>query len=64
MRGALDQLPLDRVHDSFKAVLSSQLLIDVMEMIPQGLGADGESVFDFFTFLALCEHGQNVFLLF
>ena len=64
MRGALDQLPLDRVHDSFKAVVSSQLLIDVMEMIAQGLGTDVESVFDFFAFLALCKHAQNVFLLF
>ena len=36
----LNQLALDGIHDGFEPVVSSQLLIDVMQVVPQRLTGD------------------------
>ena len=59
-----DQLSLNGVHHRFQTIVSAQFLIDVMEMIAKGLGADVESVRDLLAFFALGEQAENVFLLF
>jgi hypothetical protein len=42
----LDQLPSNGVKDGFEPVMRAELLIDVVEMISQRLGADVQLVHD------------------
>src|ERR1019366_7508136 len=58
-----DEFPLDSVHDRFQTVVGSQLLVDVMKVIPQGLRTDAENVSNLITILALCEPTEDVFFL-
>lgn len=48
-----DELPLNGIHDRFQTIMSSQLLINVMEVIPKSLRADTENVSDVFTVFTL-----------
>lgn len=50
-----NQLPLKGIHYGFQAVVSSQLLIDVMKMVAHGLGADLQGASDILRILAFSE---------
>ena len=54
-----DEFPLDRVHDRFQAIVSSQLLVDVMEVIAEGLRADAENA-GHFIHRGFCQHENRV----
>jgi hypothetical protein len=58
-----DEFPLDSVHDRFQTIVGSQLLVDVMKVIPEGLRTDAENVSNLITILALCEPTEDVFFL-
>src|ERR1035437_328201 len=60
---ASEQFSLDGIHDRFQTIVSSQLLVDVMEVIPESLRADVENVSNLITILALCEPAEDVFFL-
>jgi hypothetical protein len=51
----LDQLPLDRIHDSFQPIVGPELLIDVVQVITEGLQADVKRFRDLGGILALGE---------
>ena len=59
-----DEFPLDSVHDRFQAIVGSQFLVDVMEVIAEGLRADAENASNLITILALCEPSEDMFFLF
>src|SRR5437667_8481978 len=60
----LDQLPPNGVNDGLEPVMRAQLLIDVVEVIPQRLGADVQIVHDVRGALAFGEASQYpVFLV-
>jgi len=40
VRGLSDELPLDRIHYCFQAVVSAQFLVDMVKVIAEGLWAD------------------------
>ena len=40
VRGLLDELPLDGIHDCFQAVVGAELLVDMVKMIAEGLRAN------------------------
>src|SRR6185437_5860649 len=53
---SLDQFPLHRIHHGFQTVVRPELLIDVMEMVSQGLRADSEFLRNFGRIATRSEH--------
>lgn len=51
----LDQFSLDCVHYGFKAIVGAQLLINVVQVVAQGLLADVEGFCDLRLVLAFCK---------
>ncbi len=40
VRGLLDELSLDRIHDGFQSVVGAEFLVDMVKMIAEGLRAN------------------------
>lgn len=59
----LNQFSMDCVHDRFQTVMCSQFLIDVVQMISQGLQADIKRFRNICGTLPFGEPAKNVFLL-
>jgi hypothetical protein len=63
VRGLSDQLPLDRVHYCFQAVVGAEFLIDVVKVITESLRANSQSVGNIIAILAFGEQAQDMLLL-
>ena len=63
VRGLSEELPLDRIHDSFQAVVGAEFLVDVVKVIAEGLRADTQSVAYLIAILAFGEQAQDMLLL-
>ena len=61
--GLLDELPLDRIHDCFQAIVGAEFLVDVVKVIAEGLRADTQSAGDLIAILAFGEQAQNMLFL-
>ena len=59
----LNQLSMDCMHNGFQTVMCAQLLIDVMQVVPQSLQADIERFRNICGTLPFGEPAKNVFLL-
>lgn len=51
-----DQMALDGVRHRLKPIMSSEFLIDVVEMIAQRLRADTQRLGDTWSILSCCKH--------
>jgi len=51
-----DQMALSGVRNRLKPIMSSEFLIDVVEMIAQCLRADAEPLGDMWSILSCCKH--------
>ena len=63
VRGLSDELPLDRIHDCFQAVVGAEFLVDVVKVIAEGLRADTQSAAYLIAILAFGEQAQDMLLL-
>jgi hypothetical protein len=63
VRGLSDQLPLDRIHYCFQAVVGAEFLVDVVKVIAKGLRANAQGVGNIITILAFGEQAQDMLLL-
>ena len=61
--GLLDELPLDRIHYCFQAVVGAEFLVDVVKVIAEGLRANTQSAGDLIAILAFGEQAQDMLLL-
>src|ERR1019366_1042440 len=59
-----DQFSLDGIHHRFQAIVSPQLLVDVVEVVTERLGTNAESESDVVTVLALGEQTKDVLFVF
>ena len=63
VRGLLDQLPLDGIHYCFQAVVGAEFLVDVVEVIAEGLRTDTQRAGNLIAILAFGEQTQDMLLL-
>ena len=63
VRRLSDELPLDRIHDCFQAVVGAEFLVDVVKVIAEGLRADTQSAAYLIAILAFGEQAQDMLLL-
>ena len=60
---ALDEFPLDGVRYGLKPIVRVQLLVDMVEMVPQSLKRDSQLARNLGGILAYGKHAQNLFFL-
>jgi hypothetical protein len=63
VRELLNQLPLDGIHDCLQAVVSTKFLVDMVEMIAEGLRANPQRACNIIAILAFGEQAQDMLLL-
>ncbi len=63
VRGRLDKFPLDCIHHCFQAIVSAEFLVDVMEVIAEGLWANTQCTCNIIAVFAFGEKAQHVLFL-